>query len=48
MKYLKAWATDCLKPKTGCREGEGRERTAVMVVKFSLGCRSVKVGKCVA
>lgn len=43
MKYLKVWAMDCLKPKTGRREEEGRERTALMVVKFGPGCRTVKV-----
>ena len=48
MKYLKAWATDYSKPKTRRREGEGRERTALIVVKFGPGCRSVKVEKCVA
>ena len=35
MKGLEEWTIDCLKPKTGCQEGEGRGRTAFRVIKFS-------------
>ena len=33
-KGLEEWAMDCLKSKTGCREGEGRGRTTFRVIKF--------------
>ena len=45
MKLLMTWAIDCMKPKTGRREGEEGKRIVLMVVKFGPGCRSVEVGK---
>ena len=45
MKLLMTWAINYLKPETGRQEEEGGKRTVLMVVKFSPGCRSVKVGK---
>lgn len=46
MKDLEEWAMKCLKePRTGCREGEGRDIT-LRTIKFKQGYSSVKVEEC--
>ena len=34
LEGLEEWTMDCLKSKPGCREGEGRGRTTLRVIKF--------------